>query len=448
MANPRKTAFLVLQKIEQDHAYSNITLNHEIKKDNLDKRDASLASALVYGVLERQLMLDYILEQYMKSSIKKVQCGVLILLRLGALQILFMDKIPNSAAVNETVNLAKKNKLFSSSGFINGVLRALIRSQDGYKLPGINEDKLTYYSITYSCPKEIVLLWLNSYGEELTLQILKGITKPPVFIRVNTLKIKTDCLMKRFDDINITAKKTPLDENALILTNTGAIEELELFKRGFFHVQDIASQLCCKALQAMPNDLVYDVCAAPGGKAFTIAQQMENKGKIKSFDLYEHKINLINQGARRLKIDIIDANVRDALDKSPMPLADKVLCDVPCSGLGILRRKPEIRYKKDFGFSDLPKLQYEILCNSSKLVKPNGILIYSTCTLNAEENNKNADRFLAENPDFEPCAIKLYPPELSDQLRKIEYEPENQLTLFPQENATDGFFISSFVRRG
>lgn len=442
MGNPRKTAFKVLLKIEQDHAYSNLALNSEIKDSGLDSRDAAFVSALVYGVLERKLTLDYIISQYSKIRLKKIENRVLTILRMGVYQIVFMDKIPPGAAVNESVKLAKQNRLFSSAGFINGVLRSLVRANGKYSLPDINKDKLSYYCAAYSCPKEIISLWIDSYGEDKTVEILKNLSgRPPVTVRVNTVKITKENLIKKLKEEGITAVSCGEAENALILSSTGAIEKLDAYKNGYFHVQDLSSQLCCQALGAQKNMAVYDFCSAPGGKSFTLAQIMENRGVIKAFDLYEHKIKLINNGAKRLSLDIVKAEVRDALSAAPLKEADRVLCDVPCSGLGIMRRKPEIRYKDDPGFDTLPQLQYKILENCSKYVKTGGILVYSTCTLNPKENNENANKFLEEHENFQPLKI-----DFGDNIKRNFFEPENQLTLFPKKNGSDGFFISAFKR--
>lgn len=437
MANPRKTAFKVLKKVEEDSAYSNLTINNEIKVSQLDKRDAAFTSAIVYGVLERKLTLDYIIRQYTKLRLKKIESSVLIILRMGIYQIIFMDKIPESAAVNESVKLAKQLKLYKSSGFINGVLRSVVRNNGKYSLPDKSIDKILYYSVYYSCPQDLIKLWINSYGEEKAVNILENLShKVPVTVRVNTLKTTSSFLKNSFEQLDINVRETN-EENALILNNTGAIDTLPMYEDGLFHVQDLASQLCCKLLNPKEGQSVYDFCSAPGGKAFTIAQLMNNKGKIKAFDLYDHKIKLIQNGAKRLGINIIDGTVRDALCDSPLEKADRVLCDVPCSGLGIIRRKPEIRYKEDAVNNELPKLQYKILCNCSQYVRNGGILVYSTCTLNPEENEKNAERFLAEHGNFEPVCINLK----GYDNAAIK---DNMITLFPCENGTDGFFISVF----
>lgn len=439
--NTRDLAFKVLLSVEKEKSYSALVLNNSIKENKLKGVDASFLSALVYGVLERKLTLDYIIKQYSKIPLRKIEIETKIILRLGILQLLFMDKIPESAAVNESVNLAKRRRLQKSSGFINGILRNITRAEIKYTLPDKSKDFVYYLSIKYSCPREIVELWIDSYGRENTEEILKSaFGRANLTARVNTLKISADKLIEELKNEGVKAEKSPLDSNALVLKNTGSIERLKAFKAGKLYIQDLASQLCVKALNPKRGDIMLDICSAPGGKSFTSAQYMNNSGKIFSFDIYEHKLKLIEKTAERLGITCIITDIRDAVnDNRKIPLADKVLCDVPCSGLGIMNRKPEIRYKEDIINSDLPEIQYKILCNSSKFVAVGGTLIYSTCTLNPMENNKNAERFLNENSDFEPLKLEL-------NAKRLIEEPENMITLFPHINKTDGFFISAFRR--
>ncbi len=439
MVNVRNLALKILTAIEKDGAYSALTLNNSIKENKLSGVDASFLSALVYGALERQLTLDYILKQYSKIPLKKIELQTKIILRLGILQLVFMDKVPGSAAVNESVKLARKHGLHSSSGFINGVLRSVSRADEKYRLP---KDKLERLSVEYSCPVEIVRLWLSSYGEEVTNGILASFFgRPRLCARVNTLKTTAPELAKKLLDDGVKAEISELDNNALILSNTGSVEQLKAFRDGLFYIQDLASQLCVKALAPAPGETVYDMCSAPGGKSFTAAMRMNDTGVIRSFDIYDHKLKLISENAGRLGITCVQPALRNAeTDESDLNLADRVLCDVPCSGLGIIGRKPEIRYKSNLLSDELPPLQYKILCNSSRFLKPGGTLVYSTCTLNPAENRLNAERFLSEHSDFEPLALNLGVKRLCD-------EPSYMLTLFPQSGGTDGFFISAFRRK-
>lgn len=443
MSNPRNTALNVLMKIEQDNAYSNIALNNAIRENKLSGVDSSFVSALVYGVLERKITLDYIIKQYSKIPLRKIELKTKMILRLGILQLLFMDKIPESAAVNESVNLAKKHKLQKSSGFINGILRSITRSEEKYKLPD-KSDKVLYYSVKYSAPQELVKLWINSYGELNTEQLLKSLGgRPKICARVNTLKNDKNSLIAELAKENVKAEENPFLENAVSLTETGSIERLSAYKSGKLHIQDSSSQLCVDFLSPKPREVLLDICSAPGGKSFTAAQYMGDRGKIFACDLYNHKLKLISDGAKRLGIHSIVTLKRDGASSDvSLPLADKILCDVPCSGLGILSRKPEIRYKDNLISDDLPELQYRILCQSAQYLANGGRLVYSTCTLNPAENNKNARRFLEEHPDFYGVKLSL-PPQINRAIDENDYE----ITLMPHTSGTDGFYIAVFGKK-
>lgn len=443
MSNPRNTALNVLMKIEQDNAYSNIALNNAIRENKLSGVDSSFVSALVYGVLERKITLDYIIKQYSKIPLRKIELKTKMILRLGILQLLFMDKIPESAAVNESVNLAKKHKLQKSSGFINGILRSITRSEEKYKLPD-KSDKVLYYSVKYSAPQELVKLWINSYGELNTEQLLISLCgRPKICARVNTLKTDRNSLIAELEKEKVSAEEIPFLENAVSLTETGSIERLSAYKSGKLHIQDASSQLCVDFLSPKPREVLLDICSAPGGKSFTAAQYMCDRGKIFACDLYDHKLKLISDGAKRLGIHSIVTLKRDGASSDvSLPLADKILCDVPCSGLGILSRKPEIRYKDNLITADLPELQYKILCQSAQYLANGGRLVYSTCTLNPAENNKNARRFLEEHPDFYGVKLSL-PPQINRAIDENDYE----ITLMPHTSGTDGFYIAVFGKK-
>ncbi|MBQ8028718.1 MAG: 16S rRNA (cytosine(967)-C(5))-methyltransferase RsmB [Clostridia bacterium] len=431
----RQTAFEILLRMEKDGAFSNLTIDSVLSTSKLDTRDKAFVSALVYGTSEKKLTLDYQLSQYLLNPINKLKKDVLVILRLSAYQIFFMDKVPSSAAVNEGVNLARNNKMAFAASMINAVLRKCVNNGLVYD-EDLNENELL--SVKYSVPLWLVNKWIKEYGCYETENLLMAFSKKAeTIIRVNTLKTTADELKLMLEKFGIKSEFCSV-ENSLILNLGGmSIEELDLYKKGYFHVQDIASQLCAEAVCATENKTVFDLCSAPGGKAFTIAQHMKNSGKIFCFDLYEHRVRLIADGAKRLGIDIINAVVGDAcLFNDTLPEADIVLCDVPCSGFGIIRRKPEIRYKDPDSVKGLPSLQLEILENGSKYVKDGGRLIYSTCTLNKGENEKVCLKFLERNPEF--SSVK--------PLKRIS--DETMVTLMPHKNNSDGFFIAAFERKG
>lgn len=441
MKNTRNIAFKALMRVESDGAYSNLVLDEVLSDSELDSRDKAFISNIFYGVLERRISLDYIIRSFSSVRLKKIEPKVLMILRIAVYQLVFMDKVPDSAAVNEAVKLCKKEKLYKSSGFVNGVLRSVTRAENRFPLPP-ESDKVKYLSVKYSCPESIVSLWINDYSEEVAHGVLASLCgRPPVFIRVNTAKTNEDELIKTLADEGVTAKKTALD-NCLEIEFTGAVTSLSAYKNGLFHVQDMSSQLCCELVGANDGDMISDVCAAPGGKTLNLAERA-GSGKVYSYDIYDHKIKLINAGAKRLCLDNIVTSVRDAADTSkPLEMSDRVLCDVPCSGLGVMRRKPEIRYKEETGVDTLPSLQLAILENSAKYVRLGGTLIYSTCTLNKRENNENAAAFLKAHPEFEPIPL-----DLPDGIKRTVPEEKNCLTLFPQTNGTDGFFIAAFRKK-
>lgn len=435
MTDSRQTAFEALIKTEKQGSYSNITIDSFLTKTKLDTRDKSFVSALFYGVIERRLTIDYQLQLYLDKPIKKLKPEVLSILRMGAYQILFMDKVPTSAAVNESVKLAKRNGCSFASGLVNAVLRKI--DKGGITLPD-EKNFSEYLSVKYSCPQWLVNKWISEYGSEDTEGLLShSIGVPPIYIRVNTTKTDSKNLTALLSDEGIDVTVTDIPDAMIIDLHGKDIEKLKAFKEGLFHVQDISCQLCSMALSAKKGDTVFDLCSAPGGKAYTVCELMEDKGNVFCFDIHENRVELIKKGAERLGLNSIEAAVSDAsvLNKA-IGYADKVLCDVPCSGLGIIARKPEIKYKKPEELKNLPELQLNILKNGSKYVKNGGILVYSTCSVSKEENESVCTEFLKSETDFE-AIVPL--PQLSD---------DKFLTLMPHKFGGDGFFIAAFRKKG
>lgn len=427
MKNARQIAFEILNKIQRDNSYSNLLLDNALDHSNVEQIDKALVSSLVYGVVERKITLDYELSLYLSQPIKKLKPQILTILRLGAYQLLFMDKIPASAAINESVKLSKNNGAAYAAGLVNAVLRKV-------SVNGLTQtDDL---SVKYSAPEWLCDLWCRSYGKEnaeLLLESSFGSTQTN--LRVNTLKTSSDKLVKALKDEGIVAEKSAILDS-LSVVNPGALHKTNAYAEGLFHVQDIASQLCCKALDVNENDVVLDICSAPGGKSFTLAQNMNNKGCLYSFDVYEHRLKLIDNGAKRLGITNIRALKNDGSVYNPSIVqADKILCDVPCAGLGVIRKKPEIRYKDSHEVDKLPDLQYSILSISSKYLKTGGLLVYSTCSLNPDENEHIVQKFLSENSNFE--SVKVLP-ELERYSSDTDY-----ITLMPHIHNCDGFFIAA-----
>lgn len=436
MADARLTVAKLLLKMESNGSYSNILLDSALSESGLSERDKAFAAALFYGVTERKMTLDYIIQQYSRMHFKELETEVVVVLRMGIYQIMYTS-VPESAAVNESVKLCKKLKLFSAQGFVNGLLRTFLRREKAVSYVGL--DTAERLSIQYSAPIWLARKLSAEYGEENAVKCLKAsLGAPPLYARVNTTKISPDDLVKSLKSDGIKASVFKRLPACVKLEKTGDLERSEAFRSGYFHVQDVSSQLCCHTLKPIVNETVLDICAAPGGKSFTMAELMGNNGHIISMDLYEQRVELIRKGAFRLGLRIIDAEINNAVKfNENLPEADRVLCDVPCSGLGVIRRKPEIKYKSEEDFEELPRLQMAILETSARYVKVGGTLVYSTCTLSRAENDDIAAAFAAEHPEFSPI------------VQPIPYagaENSHTRTFFPEEDGGDGFFTASFRR--
>ena len=437
MADPRLTVVKMLMKMDSSEAYSNLLLDHVFSESDLSERDKAFAAALFYGVLERRLTLDYIIEKNSKIPFAKLDPAAVVILRTGLYQLLYMDSVPESAAVNESVKLCKKLKCFSAQGFVNGMLRSFIRGGKKISYLGLEPEKRL--SVEYSCPQWLTEKLVREYGTDFAVRALKAsVGMPPVYARVNKLKTTTEKLLAELSKHRIKAAAYPGLDNCIKLEKSGDIEKCAPFRQGLFHVQDISSQLCCLTLRPVVNETVLDVCAAPGGKSFTLAELMENNGRLYSMDLHDMRVGLIEDGAARLGIKMITAMQNDASKfNGELPQADRVLCDVPCSGLGVIRRKPEIKFKSAGDFEGLPEIQYQILETSARYVKPGGTLVYSTCTLSRAENDEVAGRFAAAHPEFLPIVQPVpYAGAAGEPMR----------TYCPDENGGDGFFTASFRR--
>lgn len=441
MKSARQAAFEALLKIQKEGAYSNLVVDATLKEnEHFDERDKAFFSNLVYGTLDRLILIDYNLSMYLNQPVRKLKPELHTILRLGTYQLLFLDKVPSRAAVNESVNLAKVNKSAFAASLVNAVLRRV--ADNGLKLPEGSENDPDYLAIKYSCPEWLISMWIEAYGFDNAIALAeKALEAAPVVVKVNTLKTTADDLIWKLAEEGVVAEKSTKFPDSLVLNNTGAVEELLAYQEGLFHAQDFASQICCKALDAKPGETVFDLCSAPGGKAFTIAQSMQNTGCVRAFDIYQSRVDLIKNGAKRLGLDNVYTYLSDAtIFNENYGMADRVLCDVPCSGLGIIRRKPEIRFKKSAEIDNLPEIQYSILCNATKYLKDGGRLVYSTCTLNPKENDEICNRFLEEHPEFE--AVKVLP-----ELRRYS-ENDKYLTLMPHIHSTDGFFVAVFQKNG
>lgn len=423
----RKTAYTVLLKTEKEQAYSNLELNRQIQL--LKPDNPPFVRELVYGVLENKIYLDHILNGLIPKGLRGIKKQVLTLLRMGLYQIIFMDSVPSYAAASETVKLAKKLTP-GRDGFINGVLRGYEKKKETIVLPDRSRNLTEYLSVRYSYAEWIVKLWLSLFGEEKTERLLAaGNERPDISIRVNFLKTDRKSLASTLEKQGFQTKESSESSRVLLVKGSGLLDTVQ-YREGYFSMQDTASVLAAEALCAKPGDTVFDMCAAPGGKSLALAEIMENTGRIRSFDIYKHKLSLLEREAERLSISIVETEENDgcAIRSDLSETADCVLVDGPCSGLGVIRRKPEIKYKEisDDGAS-LAEKQLRILTVSSRYVKPGGILQYSTCTVNRLENGDVVRQFLENHREF----VKVF---------------ERQL--LPDTDAADGFYICRMEKRG
>ena len=427
MTDPRYLAVKLLDKTFAGGSYSNLQLDSGLKNSDLDERGRKLCSALYYGVIERRLTLDHIIGGLSSRPIEKLDSIVLNILRCGVYQIMYMDSVPDNAAVNESVALAKKFRKTSASGMVNVVLRNFIRSGKELKLP---KDGIKVLSVKYSAPAELVKSLADDYGREAAEKFLSAsLEKTVTYLRLNTLICTEEEFLAALGGIR--AEK--FSENCFTV-ESGDITATEAFKKGYFHVQGLASQLCCQALAPTEADTVLDMCAAPGGKSFTMAELMNGRGQIYAFDLHEKRAELIRKGAERLGLTNIRAAAGDATKFDPeLPKFTKILCDVPCSGLGVIGSKPEIKYKDISDFAGLPDIQYKIVCNALNYLEAGGTLVYSTCTVRKAENEAVCERLLREHTELEAVPLP--------EMRGISFG--TMATLMPPEFGS-GFFISKF----
>lgn len=442
MVKSRECAINVLGKVLNNKAYSNIALSKELDKSKLSDKDRSLVTEIVYGTLKYKYTIDSIIQAYLKNGINSINPKILNILRITIYQIRYLDKIPEFAAVNEAVEMSKKVSI-GSSKLVNGVLRNYLRSKDTGKFH--NDDNIEKRCFEFSFPEWMVKLFIDQYGEEAAVRIMKGLNaSPSVTVRVNRLKIDFDEAVAKLRENGYEVEEGSVCSEAIRIIKGRSIENNPLFIEGLITVQDESAMLVAKCMDLHDNMTVLDLCSAPGGKATHIAEIMNGTGTVKAFDLYKNKLSLIEKNTIRLGINNINCNVLDAslINNSLINSADRVLIDVPCSGLGIIRKKPEIKWTKNIEETkNIVEVQRKIMDVACQYVKPGGILLYSTCTLNKEENTENIKWFLANHSDY-----KLIPLYYGD-IDNIFYELGGCMTILPNENM-DGFFISSLKRQG
>lgn len=424
MANARQIAVKALTCVETEGGYSNLVLDRMLKNSSLSGADAALASALFYGVLDRKITLDYCLQPHCSRPLGKLSAPVRNTLRTAAFQLLYMDRVPAFAAINEAVNGVKHSRDRYAAGLVNAVLRSVQRAG----LPDLPQGETAQaLAVRGSCEVWLARRLTEDYGAQTAERILTSCLEPSAtYLRVNTTRTTPDGLIAALAEENTAAETVPGADNAIRLLKGGA-EGTKAYADGLFHVQDLSSQRCCEALEVRPDMRVLDVCAAPGGKTFTLAERMNGTGEVVARDLHTHRVKLIADGAARLGLSNVRASVGNATVWDPaLGSFDRVLCDVPCSGVGVLRRKPDIKYKPDFDAEKLFDLQLAILTASSHYVAAGGKLVYSTCTLFKKENDGVVTAFLEQHPEFSP---------VGDPQRLMPYD------------GTDGFYFACLKRK-
>lgn len=436
----RDVALDALMQVDKANAWSDEALRRLIAQNGLDSRDAAFATRLCYGVMQNRMLLDYYIGCWCAQKPERLEPVIRSILRIGGYQILFMDRVPHRAAVNEAVEMTRRRGRPKAAGMVNAVLRRFVEHwMDMPDLPkGSTAD---YLSLRYSHPKWLVLRLLDLVGPDETQAFLRlDNDTVPTCIQVNPLRTTAEELERELRGAGVAVQPHPWLEGCLEITGTGDLRSMPAFREGRFLVQDAAARLAAMAAAAAPGDRVLDVCAAPGGKSFAMAMDMGDRGQILSCDIHPYKVKLIESGAQRLGLTCIRAATADAREKHAAweAQANVVMADVPCSGLGIIRKKPDIRYKNPKELAQLPLVQRAILENASGYVRPGGTLVYSTCTVLPEENEDVTGDFLDKHPEFEPVRTAF----------PLPVGPcPGQVTLWPQRHGTDGFYICRMRRK-
>lgn len=461
--SPRSLALNTLLAVEKGQ-YGNIAVDTALRRHPMSDPDRHLYTALVYGVTERKITLEFLLAKFSSRPVEELDATVRLALCMGLYQLIYLDRVPDHAALDETVSLVPRKV----SGYVNAVLRSYLRFEaslprlsDGSR--ALRENRLTTpiawcarfpelsdpteaLAVCCGMPLSLCKIFAEALGHDRAASVLTAFgDKPPITLRVNTEKTTPEKLAAELTAAGLTVLPSLYADTALRVPD-GAVTAVQAFEQGDFFIQDEASQLCVTALDAKPGDVVADTCACPGSKSFGIALTMENIGEVHSFDLHKSKLSLIESGARRLGLTIITASERDARQPSPELLGkcDRVLCDVPCSGLGVIAKKPEIRHKDLTESARLPAIQAAILEASAEYLKPGGVLVYSTCTILPAENQDVVRAFLRTHPDFEPYDFTF--PAKDESVTNI-VSKDGMVTLLPDRNRTDGFFIARLRRK-
>ncbi|WP_425464222.1 16S rRNA (cytosine(967)-C(5))-methyltransferase RsmB [Paenibacillus zeisoli] len=448
-ASAREVALQVLTQVEEEGAYSNLQLNGALQRSGLSGPDAGLATELVYGTISRLSTIDYFLEPFVAKGLKKLQPWVRNLLRLSFYQLHYLDRIPSHAAVNEAVNIAKKKGHQGISGMVNGVLRNVLRRKEELRLPeGL--PPLKRISLEHAHPEWMVGRWIKQYGEQEAEAICRANNEPPsVSVRVNRAKISRAALIKEMQDQSLDAEESALSEDGIIVRSGGNMALTDWYREGYLSIQDESSMLVAAAVDPAPGMRILDCCAAPGGKSCHIAEKLDGAGEIIANDVHPHKAKLIADQAARLELNTVRTTTGDALElasKYPPGSFDRILLDAPCSGLGVIRRKPDLKWaKQPEDIDEISQLQLKLLDEVAGLLKPGGILVYSTCTVEKRENERVVQAFLGSHSEFAEA------PDLPDSLKQLEALKHREgpgMQILPQDYHSDGFYIARLLKLG
>lgn len=430
--------------MKEQQAYANIALANALRQNNFSDQDRRFITELVYGVTKAGDTLDWLLENYMNRPMHKITPAIQAILRLGAYQIRFMSKIPASAACNQSVDLAKKYGHAGTVKFVNAVLRAMVRQPDKAVYPNKSQQLEAYLALKYWHPQWMVKRWIQMIGAEAAEQLCAMNNETPLLsLRTNTLKCSPDLLYQKLSAEKVEIMPSVWAPEGYLCKSHPALDQWDALRQGLFQIQDESSMLAAHVVSPQPGEFIIDACSAPGGKTTHMAALMKNEGRILALDLHEHKLDKIKENARRLGIQNIETKCMDALQIGThfKEMADRVLIDAPCSGLGVLRRKPDARWRKQESMiAELSALQFKILSSGAKAVKNGGILVYSTCTIDPEENSQVIEKFLSLHPNFKlDCASDLLP---------LKKKQGKMLQFWPHEDGIDGFFIARLIRKG
>lgn len=448
-ATARDAALRAMHEIEVREAYAAQALDRALQRTRLGKPDRALATELVYGATRRRNTVDWYLDQVATRPVAQQESWIRNILRLAAYQIIYLDQIPAHAAVNEAVELAKRYSHAGAAGFVNGVLRSLLRRLPNLKLPDITRDPVRHLSLLYSHPEWMISRWLKRFGVQETARLCEANNAaPPLVVRANSLRTTPEALRERLQQEGVEAEPGVLHPAALRLKGFPSVTGLKAFADGLMTVQDESSMLPASVCGPRRGDHIIDACAGLGSKSTHLAELLENTGRVTACDIYGHKLRLLRESCRRLGVTVVTPLETDArrLGRLMPAQADAVLLDAPCSGLGVLRRRPDARWRRGpEQFAELTELQSELLLACAAAVKPGGVLVYSTCTIEPEENEEQIEQFLARRPDFAPEPLWPY---LPSSLWNEPGVDEGRLQLLPHKHDVDGFFVARLRRAG